>query len=108
VVVFQNEKWQVPMSRGSILKSLNFPVISRELKILENAITALDLLPSIIDFAVNIGLRQTSEQWIKYLEKMGDMCADVYLESILTSNDSATRSARAVASYLEELTKRNV
>jgi len=87
--VIRNGKRRVPTSRGSILKSLNFPVISRELKILENAVTVSDLFPSIIDFAVNIGLRRTSDQWIKYLDENGDMCADVYLESILTAVDSA-------------------
>jgi hypothetical protein len=103
--VIGNEIGQVSTSRGRILKSLNFPVISRELKILENAVAVLDLLPSIIDFAVNIGLKQTSDQWIKHLDENGDMRADVHLESVLTLSDTAVP---AVTSCLGRFAKGSI
>jgi len=67
-------------------KSSNLSVISHELKILENVSTVLDLIPSIMDYAVNIGLRETSDQWMRYLGEDGSLSSDVRLESVLNQN----------------------
>jgi hypothetical protein len=53
------------------------------LKILENVSTVLDLIPSILDYAVNVGLKETSEQWIRHLGEDGSLSSDVHLESVL-------------------------
>lgn len=64
-------------------KSSNLSVVSHELKILENVSPVLDLMPSIIDYAVNIGLKETSNEWIRYLSENGSLSSDVNLESVL-------------------------
>jgi len=43
----------------------------------------LDLIPSIIDYAVNVGLKETSDQWIRRLGEDGSLSSDVRLESVL-------------------------
>jgi hypothetical protein len=53
------------------------------LKILENVSTVLDLIPSILDYAVNVGLKETSDQWMRYLGEDGSLSSDVRLESVL-------------------------
>jgi len=73
----------ISISQGKIKKESQFSVLNRDLKILENVQTVLNMIPSIIDYAVNIGLRETSEQWIRYLETNGNLHSDVHLESNL-------------------------
>jgi hypothetical protein len=74
---------RISMSQTSIKKSSNLSVIIHELKILENVSTVLNLIPSIIDYAVNVGLKETSDQWIRFLDEDGSLSSDVYIESAL-------------------------
>ena len=74
---------KVSISQTEFRKSSNLSVISHELKILENVSTVLDLMPSIIDYAVNVGLKETSEQWIRHLDEDENLSSDVHLESVL-------------------------
>lgn len=76
----------VSMNQTERIKISNLSVISRELKLLENVSTVLDLIPSILDYSVNIGLKETSNRWIWHLGKDGSLSSDVYLESVLSQN----------------------
>jgi hypothetical protein len=82
----KEEVKKVSMSQTKIIRSSNLSVISHELKILENFSTVLDLIPSMIDYAVNVGLKETSDQWIRYLGEDGSLSSDVRLESVLNQN----------------------
>ena len=59
----------------------NFSLLSRNLKLLENIEKVMSLYPCIVDYAVNIGLEKTSEQWIGYLKKNGNLLSDVCLKT---------------------------
>jgi hypothetical protein len=74
---------KVSMSQTKFRKSSNLSVVSHELKILENVSTVLDLIPSIMDYAVNVGLKETSDQWMRHLVEDGSLSSDVRLESVL-------------------------
>jgi hypothetical protein len=65
------------------MKSSDLSVVTHELKVLENVLTVSDLVPSIIDYAVNVGLKETSAQWVRYLEEEGSLCEDVRLGSVV-------------------------
>jgi len=71
------------ISRSKFMKSSDLSVVTHELKVLENVLTVSDLVPSIIDYAVNVGLKETSVQWVHYLNEKGNFCSDVKLESAL-------------------------
>jgi hypothetical protein len=77
---------KVSISQTGFRKSSNLSVISHELKILENVSTVLNLIPSILDYAVNVGLKETSNQWIRHLRDDGSLSSDVHLESVLNQN----------------------
>jgi hypothetical protein len=79
----KEEMKKVSISQTEFRKGSNLSVISHELKILENVSTVLDLIPSILDYAVNVGLKDTSDQWIWYLSKNGSLSSDIHLESVL-------------------------
>jgi hypothetical protein len=74
---------KVSMSQTKFRKSSNLSVVSHELKILENVSAVLNLIPSILDYAVNVGLKGTSDQWIRHLCEDGSLSSDVRLESVL-------------------------
>ncbi len=78
----KREMSEILMERASVMRSSNLSVLSHDLKILENAFNALDMVPSIIDYAVNCGLKETSCQWIRYLTENGGFCSDVEMESV--------------------------
>ena len=79
----KEELKKISISQTEMAKSSNLPVISRELKILENASTVFDLIPSIIDYAINVGLEETSNQWMRYLNEGGNLFSDVHLDSVV-------------------------
>ena len=78
---------RISLSQTEVKRSSNLSVINHELKILENVPVVLDLIPSIIDYAVNVGLRETSDQWVRYLNENGSLSSDVHLESVLSRNE---------------------
>jgi len=79
----KREVKRVSMSQTEMVKSSNLSVVSHDLKILENVSAVLDLIPSIIDYAVNVGLKETSDQWIRRLGEDGSLSSDVPLQSVL-------------------------
>jgi hypothetical protein len=77
---------RISVTQSKFRRSSNLSVISHKLKILENVSTVLDLIPSILDYAVNVGLKETSDQWIRRLGEDGSLSSDVHLESVLNQN----------------------
>jgi hypothetical protein len=73
---------RISMSQSEIVQSSNFSVACHELKILENVSIVSGLIPSIIDYAVNVGLRDTSNQWLQHLSENGSLSSDVHLRTI--------------------------
>jgi len=79
----KEEVKRISFSQTEVKRSSNLSVIYRKLKILENVPVVLDLIPSIIDYAVNVGLKETSDQWVQYLSENGSLSSDVHLEPVL-------------------------
>lgn len=77
-------------TRTRLIRSSNLSVLNHESKILENVSTVLSLMPSIIDYAVNIGLKQTSDQWKQHLIRDGNLSSDINLKSILNQSLTLT------------------
>jgi hypothetical protein len=77
---------RISMSQSKTVQSSNLSVVSHELKILENVSIVLGLIPSIIDYNVNVGLRNTSSQWLQYLSENGSLSSDVHLRAITNQN----------------------
>jgi hypothetical protein len=77
---------RISTSQSEIIKCSDFSVVSHELKILENTSIVLGLTPSIIDYAVNVGLKDTSIQWQRYLSENGSLSFDVHLRAIADHN----------------------
>lgn len=78
---------KISLSQTEVKKSSNLSVVYRKLKILENIPVVLDLIPSIIDYAVNVGLKETSDKWVRYLSENGNLSSDVHVESVLSRNE---------------------
>jgi hypothetical protein len=59
----------------------NFSGLVRNLGLLENVKKVMDVYPSMIDYAVSIGLENVGDQWVEFLEKDGSLVSDVKLET---------------------------
>jgi hypothetical protein len=57
-------------------------LLNLELTLINNISTIDALYPSIIDYAINIGLPETSEQWIHHLISNQSLTADVLMKSL--------------------------
>lgn len=57
-------------------------LLNLELTLINNISTIDTLYPSIIDYAINIGLPETSEQWIHHLINDQSLTADVLMKSL--------------------------
>ena len=77
----------VSMSHTETCRSSHLSEMYLQLKIIENALSISNLIPSIIDYAVNVGLRETSDQWVQHLSEKGSLETDIYLESVLNRNE---------------------
>ena len=77
---------KISLSQTEIKRYSQLSIIYRKLKILENVSVVLDLIPSIIDYAVNVGLKETSDQWVRHLKEKGTLSSDVNIESVLSRN----------------------
>jgi hypothetical protein len=54
--------------------------IARDLSLTQNVQQTLELIPSIIDYAINIGLKSTGDQWLEALKSKVDFDADIRLK----------------------------
>jgi hypothetical protein len=82
-IKLQEKIISISRKQGKIKRETNLSVLNRDLKILENVPVALNLIPSIIDHAINIGLKETSKQWLNFLKEDGNLFSDVYMNSVL-------------------------
>jgi hypothetical protein len=79
----KQEMREASMRKKDFLKSSNLSVFCHELKVLENISVTLDLTASVIDYCVNVGLKETSAQWVRFLNENGNLHSEVKLESAL-------------------------
>ena len=71
--------------QNEIRRMAKFPLLERNLRLLENVLAVANLHPCIIDYAVNIGLRETSNQWVTFLNTNGNLFENLTLETDLPS-----------------------
>lgn len=69
------------MKQNEVRREANFSMLTRNLGLLENVAAVMDLYPCIVDYAVNVGLNETSEQWIAFLRRNGGLSSNVILST---------------------------
>jgi hypothetical protein len=74
--------------QNELRRTTDYPVLMRNHKLLENVAAVVNLHPCIVDYAVNIGLKQTSEQWITFLERNNNLSSDI---TLITGFDEVRR-----------------
>ena len=78
--------------QGELRRKADFSLMMRNLGLLENVNAALKLHPCIIDYAVNVGLKKTSEQWIDFLQKNGSLLSNVALRAVFSDVEACIKS----------------
>jgi len=71
----------ISIKQTIIKKKSDFTVLVRKLKIIENIDSVMQLYPCIVDYAINIGLKSTSEQWMSFLKDNGNLASDIILRT---------------------------
>jgi hypothetical protein len=74
--------------QSEIRRENDFSLLSRNLKLVENVKTVLSLYPCMIDYAVNVGLKRTSDSWVAFLKDNGDLRSEVPLTTGLQDSVS--------------------
>jgi hypothetical protein len=69
--------------QDEIRKQNDLSSLARNLGFLENVESVMRLCPSVIDYAINVGLKETSDQWIAYLNENGGLLPNVALKTTL-------------------------
>ena len=73
------------IKQNEIRREAKFSLLARNLKLLENAVAVTDLHPCMVDYAVNIGLKETSNQWVAFLNTNGNLSENLTLKTYLAS-----------------------
>lgn len=63
-------------------KNSNLNVLQYNLRELNNIPFVFTCIPSIISYAINIGLKETSDQWVNYLINDGSLSSNISMKSI--------------------------
>ena len=78
----RNEKIRFIVDMQNKLKTMcDRNKMARDLSIIQNVQKTLELMPSIIDYAVNIGLKSTGNQWLDALQNNIDFESDIRLKT---------------------------
>lgn len=77
--------------QAEVRRAADFSVLMRNLGLLENVATAMNLHPCIVDYAVNVGLRETSEQWIAFLQDSNSLSSNVSLRTVFDNLESCAQ-----------------
>jgi hypothetical protein len=96
----KEEVRRISISQTRMARSYKLSVISHELKTLENVSRVLTLIPSIVDYAINIGLKETSDQWMQHLDENGSLSSFVCLDSVLSKVVGLDTSSRTALTSL--------
>lgn len=75
------DKRALSVKQSKVWKETGFSLLMKDLKLLENVSAVMGMFPCIIDCAVNVGLKQTSKQWIAFLKENGDLSSNVSLQT---------------------------
>ena len=81
--IFKNELKNHTNMIGKIKKTSKLSILQHNLNILKNIPVVLELMPSIIDYAINVGLNETSKKWMDFLVSNGSFTSEVCLKSYL-------------------------
>ena len=67
--------------QDQLRRATQYSVLMHNVRLLENVRFVMNLYPCIVDYAVNIGLKETSERWITFLRENGNLSADIKLKT---------------------------
>jgi len=80
---FDEEMRRISDAKNDLRKKSDLSALQYNLRELSNIPPVIMSIPSIIDYAINIGLRKTSDQWVNHLMNNGSLSSEIYMKSIL-------------------------
>jgi hypothetical protein len=80
--IYEEELRKISKTINTIRKWSNLSVLQYHIRELSNIPSTITSIPSIIDYAINIGLKETSDQWISHLMSNGSLSSDICMNSL--------------------------
>ncbi|MFH1431984.1 MAG: hypothetical protein ABIG84_02090, partial [archaeon] len=78
-----HERMRLIAEKNSIRKNSNTMAISKKISCLKKIPGTESVIPSILDYAINIGLKKTRDGWLDHLLGCGDLKKELALRSII-------------------------
>ena len=78
-------------------------MLARHLGLLENSERVVTLYPCIIDYAVNLGMSNVSEQWEASLRTVGDLESDIIFRTEMDQQLSQLGLQLSWPSWVEDI-----
>jgi hypothetical protein len=98
-----NEIKYLAKQQDMMRREANSPMLARHLGLLENSERVVKAYPCIIDYAVNLGLRNVSEQWEASLKTAEDLSSDITLRTTMDQQLSRLGLPSSWPSLMEDL-----
>jgi len=97
-----NEIKDLAKQQDMVRRESNSAMLVRRLGLLENSERVVKAYPCIIDYAVNLGLRNVSEQWEAHLKTVEDLSSDITLRTTMDQQLSRLGFASSWPSLMED------
>jgi hypothetical protein len=98
-----NEIKDLAKQQDMVRRESNSAMLARHLGLLENSERVVTLHPCIIDYVVNLGLSNVSEQWEASLRTVGDLGSDFIFRAEMDQQLSQLGSQISWASWVEDI-----
>ena len=98
-----NEIKDLAKQQEMVRRETNSAMLARHLGLLENSERVVTLHPCIIDYAVNLGLSNVSEQWEASLKTVEDLSSDTTLRTTMDQRLSRLGLPSPWSSLMEDL-----
>jgi hypothetical protein len=88
--------------QDTIRRDSNYAMLARHLGLLENSRRVLGLYPCVVDYGVNLGLRNVAEQWEAFLRTAGDLGSEILLRTKIDERFSSLDLQEPWPSFTED------
>jgi len=78
-----DERSRLIAEKNSIRKAHDLRELSKKLSTLNKIPAAESVVPSIMDYAINIGLENTKDAWMNHLMNSPDISADIFIPTVI-------------------------
>jgi hypothetical protein len=89
--------------QNTMRRETDFAMLTRHLGLLENSQRVMTLYPCIVDYAINVGLKNVCGEWEGFLNTVGDLSADITIRTKIDQQLSSLGLQSSWPTVVEDL-----